>query len=89
MESPTTRSERAADHHAGHGHGVRHMLLHCGLMLGAILLLPILGSAWGTWLVIAALVLCPLTMVVMMRVGSPRRWLTARRNLRYETRARS
>jgi predicted phage tail protein len=57
----------------GTGHGFLHLVLGCGLVVVAILVSSAVGANWGTALVVAALVLCPLSMTLMMRhmAGSP------------------
>lgn len=52
-------------HDEAGGHGLIPMLLSCGLMLGLLLLLTWTDAAWSGPLILAALVLCLGTMVVM------------------------
>ena len=55
------------DHHGGSGHGFLHMVFGCGLALLAVLALSAFDATRGSALVFVALLLCPLSMIFMMR----------------------
>jgi hypothetical protein len=55
------------DHSKHSGHGVIHMVVGCGLMLVAILLLPSFGGGWASAVVPLAFLVCPLMMLFLMR----------------------
>lgn len=55
------------DHSKHTGHGILHMVLGCGLMLVAVLLLPSIGAGWAAGAVLIAFLLCPLLMLFLMR----------------------
>lgn len=54
--------------HSGHGrHGIPPMVIGCGAMLVALLLLPSLGASGAVAVVALVLLLCPLSMLVCAR----------------------
>ncbi len=53
--------------HGGSGHNLFHMFLGCGLILLAVLFLSTIDATRGSWFVLIVLILCPVTMVLMMR----------------------
>ena len=61
------------NHKAGKSHGWFHMLIGCGLMLIALLVLSSVGAGWGTALILLALLICPLAMIAMLG-GSWSNW---------------
>lgn len=72
-------SESNSHQHGRGGHGLLHLILGCGLMLVALLLLPAVRTGWGTVIVIVALLACPILMLLTMRYASvPGRWVPPR-----------
>ena len=68
----------------GTRHGWFHMLVGCGLMLIGLLVLTSLGTGWGAAVILAALILCPLAIVVVMRTAESDRWWTSWGRRRHE-----
>jgi Flp pilus assembly protein TadB len=63
---------KRSDPDAGN-HGWFHIFAVCGLMLLALIALPLLGFSWGTVVLAVALLTCLAAMLVMMRgVGRDR-----------------
>lgn len=49
------------------GHGILGMVIGCGLMFVAIAVLSSLGGSWATGIVLIAVLICPLSMLLLMR----------------------
>jgi hypothetical protein len=64
MEQPERNIQR------GHDHGSLPMLISCGFMLIALVVLSSLGASWGFPLILLALILCPLMMLLLMRAAA-------------------
>jgi hypothetical protein len=80
-------SESNSHQHGQGGHGLLHLILGCGLMLVALLLLPAVRTGWGIVIVIVALLACPILMLLTMRYGSvPGRWVPPRGGNNEDTR---
>lgn len=47
-------------------HGILHMVLGCGLMLVVVFLLASADGSWARWIVLAAFLVCPLLMLLMI-----------------------
>lgn len=58
---------RDHDLRADHKHPWWHMLVGCGLMLVAVLLLSSAKVGWGSAIILVALLVCPLSMLILMR----------------------
>lgn len=57
------------NHQRGEGHGWLTMLAGCGLMLVGLLVLSSVGPGWGIPLILAALLFCPLALIISNRSG--------------------